>query len=83
MKFYYDFNSPYAYLSAQRLDAVMPLPVVWRPIAFGVIIRSVGKVPWSLSDPGTVEAGKRECEARAAAAGLPPLRWAEGWPAET
>ena len=82
-EFYYDFNSPYAYLSAQRIDALMPMEVIWRPVAFGVIIRRVGKVPWSLSDPGTVEAGQRDCEERAAERGLPPLRWADGWPAET
>ena len=82
-KFFYDFNSPYAYLSAERIDALMPVPVVWRPIAFGVIIRRVGKVPWSLSDPDTVASGRRDCEARAVERGLPPLRWADGWPAET
>jgi 2-hydroxychromene-2-carboxylate isomerase len=59
----------------------MPVDVQWRPIAFGVLIRAIGKVPWSLSDEATVEAGRRECERRAAEAGLPPLRWAEGWPA--
>jgi 2-hydroxychromene-2-carboxylate isomerase len=75
--FFYDFNSPYAYLSAHRVDEVLPGPVTWRPIAFRALIRQVGKTPWSLL-PGR-EAGMRECEARAAAAGL-PLRWPAGWP---
>ena len=79
--FVYDFNSPYAYLAAHRVDALMPVEVTWRPVAFGILIRRIGKVPWSLSDEATVEQGKRECERRVAEAGLPPLRWPEGWPA--
>ena len=79
--FVYDFNSPYAYLSAQRVEELMPGPVRWRPIAFGVLIRRIGKVPWSLGDPETVEAGKRECDRRAAERGLPPLPWGPEWPA--
>ena len=80
--FLYDFNSPYAYLSATRIADVLPGPVRWRPIAFGPLLGQIGKVPWSLSDPPTVEAGRRECERRAAERGLPPLTWGEGWPAQ-
>jgi 2-hydroxychromene-2-carboxylate isomerase len=80
--FVYDFNSPYAYLAAQRVDDVLPVEVRWRPIAFGVLIGRIGKVPWSLSGPETVAEGKRECERRAAELGLPPLVWPDGWPAE-
>ncbi len=79
--FVYDFNSPYAYLAAHRVDEVMPVAVRWRPIAFGVLIGRIGKVPWSLSDEATVEAGKRECERRAVDQGLPKLVWPDGWPA--
>jgi 2-hydroxychromene-2-carboxylate isomerase len=78
--FYYDFNSPYAYLAAARVDDVLPVEPEWRPISFGFMLRSIGRVPWSLG-PGR-EPGMRECEARAVAAGLPPIRWPEGWPAE-
>ena len=80
--FVYDFNSPYAYMAAQRVDDVLPVEVRWRPIAFGVLIGRVGKVPWSLSEPETVATGKRECERRATEQGLPPLVWPDGWPAE-
>lgn len=80
--FLFDFNSPYAYLSAVRIADVMPVEVRWRPIAFGALIGQIGKVPWSLSDPESVRAGKAECERRAAELGLPPLRWGEGWPDE-
>jgi 2-hydroxychromene-2-carboxylate isomerase len=53
----------------------------WRPIAFGALIGIVGKLPWSLG-PGRA-AGMREVEERAAARGLPPVRWPDGWPDRT
>jgi 2-hydroxychromene-2-carboxylate isomerase len=75
--FYFDYSSPYAYLAATRIGELLP-DATWRPIAFGALIRQIGKVPWSLR-PGR-EAGMREIEERAAARGLPPVRWPEGWP---
>jgi 2-hydroxychromene-2-carboxylate isomerase len=75
--FYFDYSSPYAYLAAMRIGDVLP-GATWRPIAFGALIRQIGKVPWSLR-PGR-EAGMREAEDRAAERGLPPLRWPDGWP---
>ena len=75
--FFFDFSSPYAYLAAMRIAEVLPA-ATWRPIAFGALIRQIGKVPWSLR-PGR-EAGMREIEERAAERGLPPVRWPEGWP---
>jgi 2-hydroxychromene-2-carboxylate isomerase len=75
--FYFDYSSPYAYLAAMRIADVLPR-AVWRPIAFGFVMRAVGKVPWSLR-PGR-ESGMRDIEERAAERGLPPVRWPEGWP---
>ena len=75
--FYFDYSSPYAYLAAMRIGEVLP-DATWRPIAFGALIRQIGKVPWSLR-PGR-EAGMREIEERAAERGLPPVRWPDGWP---
>lgn len=75
--FYFDYSSPYAYLAAMRIGTVLPT-ATWRPIAFGALIREIGKVPWSLR-PGR-EAGMREVEERAAERGLPPVRWPDGWP---
>jgi 2-hydroxychromene-2-carboxylate isomerase len=77
--FYYDFNSPYAYLAAHRVDEVLPVRARWEPIAFGALIRQIGKVPWSLQASPEPERGQRECEQRSAALGL-PLRWPDGWP---
>jgi 2-hydroxychromene-2-carboxylate isomerase len=77
--FYYDTNSPYAYLAAHRVDELIP-GAEWRPLPLGILFRAIGKVPWSLSPER--EAGKAIVEERAAARGLPPVRWVEGWPAE-
>jgi 2-hydroxychromene-2-carboxylate isomerase len=77
--FYYDFSSPYAYLAAHRVDDVLPVRPRWQPIAFGALIRQIGKVPWSLQGNPARERGQRECEQRTAALGL-PLRWPDGWP---
>ena len=79
-RFYYDLSSPYAYLAAHRVDDLVP-GVRWTPIAFGWVLRESGRVPWSLR-PGR-EPRLREIERRAAARGLPALRWPEGWPGET
>jgi len=78
--FYYDTNSPYAYLAAERIADLIP-DAVWRPVAFGVMLREQGRVPWSLG--AEREAGVAECERRAAERGLPSMTWPEGWPAET
>jgi 2-hydroxychromene-2-carboxylate isomerase len=80
--FYYDFQSPYAYLSAHRVDEAMPGVVRWQPIAFGALIMDIGKVPWSWREGPARDAQMRECEGRAAALGL-PLRWPRDWPKGT
>jgi len=76
--FYYDFNSPYAYLAAMRVDDVLPVTPLWKPISFGVIVKTLGKRPWSFTDerPQGIEV----IAARAAKRGLPPVLYPEGWP---
>jgi 2-hydroxychromene-2-carboxylate isomerase len=75
--FYYDFNSPFAYIAAHRVDDVLP-GARWQPIAFAFVLRAAQREPWSF-DAETRGPTMRDCEARAAALGL-PLRWPEGWP---
>lgn len=79
--FYYDFNSPYAWLAAERIDSILPGPALWQPISYAFVIRHTGVTSWSLK-PGR-EAGMKEIEERAARRGLSPLRWPPGWPVET
>jgi len=80
-EFFYDFASPYSYLAAMRVDEVLPVRPVWRPVAFGVIVQRLGKVPWSFAEDRRADFD--EIERRAAARGLPPLRYPQGWPRET
>ena len=49
--FYYDFNSPYAWLAAERVNSVLPVPPVWQPVSFGHILQSSGREPWSFHEP--------------------------------
>jgi 2-hydroxychromene-2-carboxylate isomerase len=79
--FYYDLNSPYAWLAAERIHGVLPEPPVWQPVAFAFILRHDDRTPWSMGPER--ESGVAEIERRAAERGLPELRWPEGWPVET
>jgi 2-hydroxychromene-2-carboxylate isomerase len=80
--FYYDFNSPYAWLAAERVNHVLPVPPVWQPVSFGHILQASGREPWSFNEP-TKSEGMVEVERRAAERGLPAPRWIEGWPVGT
>jgi 2-hydroxychromene-2-carboxylate isomerase len=80
--FYYDVSSPYAYLTAHRIDDVLPDAAIWQPIAFGALIQEIGKIPWSLRSD-TRAAGIAEVELRARERGLPDVRWPPGWPDKT
>jgi 2-hydroxychromene-2-carboxylate isomerase len=79
--FYYDFNSPFAYIAAHRVDDVLPVRPRWQPIAFAFLLRHHQRDPWSFDVEGRVPT-MRDCERRAAALGL-PLQWPEGWPRES
>ena len=80
--FYYDFNSPYAWLAAERVNGVLPVPPVWQPVSFGHILQASGREPWSFHEPAKSE-GIAEIERRAAERGLPAPRWIDGWPLGT
>ncbi len=80
--FLYDFNSPYAYLAAARVDEVLPVRPRWQPIAFAFMLRAHGRTPWSFDDRGR-ELGIAECERRAKLYGLPAMRWPPGWPVQS
>lgn len=76
--FYYDTNSPFAYLAAERVDDLLPARPEWRPIAFGVIVRETGKVPWSLREGRQTNID--EIGRRARERGLPEVRYPKEWP---
>jgi 2-hydroxychromene-2-carboxylate isomerase len=79
--FYYDFNSPFAYLAAERVNHVLPVVPEWQPISFGHLLKHTGRTPWSLKEGR--EEDQREVERRAAERNLPEIRWIEGWPLHT
>lgn len=78
--FFYDLGSPFAYLAAERLDAVLPEPIAWQPVSLGALFKLTGRSSWGLGDDGRRAAGMAEIEARARRYGLPPLRWPDPWP---
>jgi 2-hydroxychromene-2-carboxylate isomerase len=71
----------YAYLAAARVDDVLPVRPEWRPIAFGVIVQRIGKVPWSFASDRRADFDS--IAERAVAYGLPPVVYPEGWPVQT
>ena len=80
--FYYDFNSPYAWLTAERIHGVLPVQPIWQPISFGHILKQSGREPWSFHEP-TKSEGIAEIERRASERGLPAPRWLDDWPKGT
>ena len=81
--FYYDLGSPYAYLAAERISSVFEQAGAeqpeWQPILLGGLFARFDRSSWARG-PGR-EQGIAECERRAQAYGLPPIRWPEPWPA--
>jgi 2-hydroxychromene-2-carboxylate isomerase len=80
--FYYDLGSPYAYLAAERVNALFAEAGAeapeWQPILLGGLFKRFGCDSWA-NGPARDE-GMRECERRAQAYGLPPIRWPEPFP---
>lgn len=78
--FYFDLGSPYAYLAAERVDAVIPGTIRLQPVSLGALFKLTGRSSWSLGDPRRRHEGMAEVQRRALAYGLPPLCWPEPWP---
>jgi 2-hydroxychromene-2-carboxylate isomerase len=80
--FLYDLGSPYAYLAAERVNALFAEATgqspEWQPILLGGLFKSYDRESWGVG-PGR-EDGMAECERRASAYGLPPIRWPDPWP---
>jgi 2-hydroxychromene-2-carboxylate isomerase len=80
--FYFDLGSPFAYLTAERIDDVLAEPVQWRPVSLGGLFKATGRSSWSLESPERRRAGIEEVERRARRYGLPPVRWPVQWPSD-
>ncbi len=78
--FYYDIGSPFAYLTAERIDSLFGEPVHWQPVSLGALFKLTGRSSWALGDHRRRELGMADIERRALRYGLPPLRWPDPWP---
>jgi 2-hydroxychromene-2-carboxylate isomerase len=76
--FFYDLGSPYAWLAAERIDSLLPVPPVWIPVLLGGIFKATGRGSWA--ETGARTYGIAEIERRAVERGLPLPRWPEPWP---
>jgi 2-hydroxychromene-2-carboxylate isomerase len=83
--FFYDLGSPYAYLAAERVNALFAEvgeePPEWQPVLLGALFKRFGRDSWA-NGPGRAQ-GLADVERRASAYGLPPLRWPEPFPGDT
>jgi 2-hydroxychromene-2-carboxylate isomerase len=80
--FYFDLGSPFAYLTAERLEQQLPEPIAWQPVLLGGLFKLNGRSSWALGDADRRKAGMTDVERRARAQGLPPLRWPDPWPTD-
>ena len=79
--FYYDFNSPYAWLAAERLDDFLP-GAEWRPIAFAILLDQLGELDKRLTNLNTAPI-VHEVTARASDRGLPAFAPPDTWPVQS
>jgi 2-hydroxychromene-2-carboxylate isomerase len=80
--FYFDLGSPYAYLAAERVPALLPEPVQWQPVLLGGLFKLTGRSSWALGDYRRRQAGMAEIERRTRAYRLAPMRWPDPWPGD-
>jgi 2-hydroxychromene-2-carboxylate isomerase len=79
--FYYDFNSPYAYLAAERVDDFVS-DAEWKPIAFAILLNQLGELDQRLENINTAPI-VAEVSERASDRGLPPFAPPEVWPVQS
>jgi 2-hydroxychromene-2-carboxylate isomerase len=79
--FYFDLASPLAYLAAEQVLHALPRPAEWQPVLARELAGEDGDEPlevWRCEHER--DAFREDVERRAAALGLPPLRWPEPFP---
>ncbi|MGH2906204.1 MAG: 2-hydroxychromene-2-carboxylate isomerase [Solirubrobacterales bacterium] len=80
VRFFYDLGSPYAFLTAHRIDEAfdVDVPVEWVPILLGGVFKATGRSSWA--ETNSRADGMYEVEQRAGAYGMPFFSWPEDWP---
>ena len=85
LTFYFDLGSPYAYLAAERVNGVFAErglePPEWQPILLGGLFGRFDRGSWA--ETPQRDEGLAEIERRAAAYGLPEIRWPDPFPGNT
>jgi 2-hydroxychromene-2-carboxylate isomerase len=75
--FFFGAMSPYSWFAAERIERLLP-DARWQGVFAGAIFKANGRVSWGLTERRAE--GIADCETRAAAHGLGPIRWPEPWP---
>lgn len=75
--FYFAAMSPYSWIAAERIERVLPA-ARWRAVTAAFVFKAAGRISWGLTQER--EQGIADCQARAAAHGLGPIRWPDPWP---
>ena len=83
--FYFDLGSPYAYLAAERVNALLSEaagePPEWQPILLGGLFKRFDRGSWGETEKR--DEGMAEVERRAVGYGMQPIRWPDPWPGNT
>ncbi len=75
--FFFGAMSPYSWFAAERIERLLP-EARWHGVFAGAIFKASGRVSWGLTEDRID--GMADCESRAAARGLGPIRWPDPWP---
>jgi 2-hydroxychromene-2-carboxylate isomerase len=76
--FYYELQSPYSWLAAERINRVLPEPPAWKPVSYGHIVAHTGVLPWSFNEDRSEDFD--EIARRAKERGLLEPRYPSDWP---
>lgn len=76
-RFFFGAMSPYSWFAAERIGVLLP-EARWAGVLAGAVFKANQRVSWGLTE--LREAGMADCERRARAHGLGPIRWPEPWP---
>jgi 2-hydroxychromene-2-carboxylate isomerase len=76
-RFFFGAMSPYSWFAAERIEGLLPR-ARWRGVLAGAVFKANGRASWGLT--GRRNHGMADCQERAAAHGLGPIRWPDPWP---
>jgi len=79
--FYLDLTSPESWLAAEEVNGLLPVVPVWQPIDVAAVRKLAGGASPAVST-GAHSTRRAGIERRAAALGLPAVRWPDPFPAD-